>query len=464
MAELSLVVRGGTVVTPQGAVEADVWVDGEQIVGVCAQEWTPPDKRVVDATGKVVIPGLIDMHVHHREPGFTHKEDITTATRAAAAGGVTVTVGMPNIYPPPTTLEIYRDTLKLYAQKAVVDYNLNPAGTIPEEIARIAQDGQLLSFKIFMVVDTGRDYPHMPGIGIHDHGQLYAVFEAVARTGYPIMVHPHDQELMTYLEQQFFKRGETDFRAYARCLASHDGLIWNTAIATLLQLQKATGVHLHLLHMNTIEGIEMVRKAKAEGRKVTCEVNPWALFLSNNWETIEKLGPYSLSYYVPPEHAEATWKALIDGTIDIIATDHAPHTREEKEVGWTHMWKAHSGTPHIQFYLSLLLTEVNRGRISLERAVEVTSTAPARIFGLYPKKGAITVGADADLVIVDMKARKRITNQEVLSKCGWTPYDGREVQGVPVMTILRGQVVMENGQVVASPGNGRLVTRVRPPR
>jgi dihydroorotase len=464
MPELDLVIRGGTVVTPGGAVDADVFVHDERIVGIASPEVTPSAARVINAAGKVVMPGLIDMHSHHREPGFTHKEDITTATRAAAAGGVTVTVGMPNISPPPNTLAIYRDTLKLYAAKAVVDYNLNPAGTVLDEIDRIAQDGQLLAFKVFMVVDTGRDYPHMPGIGVHDHGQLFAIFERVQRTGYPVMVHPHDQALMTYLEEQFFARGETDHRAYARCLASHDGVIWNTAIATLLSLQKATGVHLHLLHMNTIDTIEMVRRAKAEGRRVTCEVNPWALFLSNTWETIERLGPYALSYYVPPEHAERAWSALNDGTIDIIATDHAPHTREEKEVGWTNMWKTHSGTPHTQFYLSLLLHEVNRGRISLERAVEVVATAPARIFGLAPKKGAITVGADADLVVVDMKVKKRISNAEVLSKIGWTPYDGREVQGVPVMTILRGQVIVDNGKVISQPGFGRLAARARPPQ
>lgn len=459
MAHVDLVIRGGKVATPEGVVEADIAVDGERIVALSGGEVGLEGGEVIDAAGKVVLPGAVDTHVHHREPGFTHKEDITTATAAAAAGGVTFTAGMPNVFPSPTTREIYHQILDLYARKAIVDYNLNPAGTVVEEIPRIAAEGKLIAFKFFMVVDTGRDYPHMPGIGVHDHGVLYQLFETIAKTGYPVMVHPHNQELMTYLEQRYHERGETNHLAYARCLASHDGIIWNTAIATLLQLQQATGVHLHLLHMNTVDGIDMVRRAKAAGRRVTCEVNPWALYLGNDWETIERLGPYVLAYYVPPRHAEATWAALNDGTIDIIATDHAPHTREEKEVGWTNMWKAHSGSPHIQFYVPLTLDAVNKGMISLERAVEVLAAAPARIFGMYPRKGVIAVGSDADLAIVDLKARRTITNDEVLSKIGYTPYAGREVQGVVEQTLVRGRVVYRDGKVIGEPGYGKLISR-----
>ena len=456
---IELLLKGGTLVTEGGVVQADVGIDKEKIVALTAPGETVPAKRVVDIGGLHLLPGLIDMHSHHREPGYTHKEDLITATACCAAGGVTVTVGMPNVSPSPTTAEILRDMFALYDQKAIVDYNVNPAGTVLEEIPRMAAMG-ILAYKVFMVVDTGRSYPHMPGIGVHDHGKLLAIFQEVQKTGLPIMIHPHDQALMDQIEQGYWAEGKRDFRAYAQAYAAHDGVIWDVAVGVLLRLQQASDVRLHLLHLQTTGCVEMLRAAKAQGRPVSAEVNPWALWLGNDWSNIERLGSYALSYYVAPHHSEAIWKALLDGTADIIATDHAPHLKEEKEPGWTDGWKAHTGTPSAQRYLSLLLTDVSAGRISLERAVEIVSLQPAKLFGLYPRKGAIRVGADADLVAVDLDREHVITNEEVLSKCGWTPYAGRKVRGVPVHTLVRGQFVFENGSVVGRPGYGRLASPV----
>jgi dihydroorotase len=166
-----------------------------------------------------------------------------------------------------------------------------------------------------------------------------------------------------------------------------------------------------------------------------------------------------LSYYVQPHHAAAVFEAFKDGTVDIMATDHAPHLREEKEPGWTDGWKAHTGTPSEQFYLSLLLTDVAAGKLSLERVADATATRPARIFGLYPRKGAIRVGADADIVLVDPKQRHTITNEDVLSKCGWTPYAGVEIQGVPVYTFLRGSAILDDGKLALREGFGRQALR-----
>ena len=451
---IDLLLKGGTVVTEGGAVQAEVAISGEKIVGITDPGESNSAKRLVDVGGLHLLPGLIDMHSHHREPGFTDKEDLITATTCCAAGGVTVTVGMPNVSPSPTTAEILKDILALYKEKAIVDYNMNPAGTVLEEIPKMVTLG-ILAFKVFMVADTGRSYPHMPGIGVHDHGKLLAIFQAVEKTGLPIMVHPHDQELMDQIEQGYWAEGKRDYRAYAQAYAAHDGVIWDVAVAVLLRLQQATGVRLHVLHLQTTGCVEMLRAAKAQGRSVSTEVNSWALWLGNDWNTIERLGSYALSYYVAPHHYEAVWKALVDGTADIIATDHAPHLREEKEPGWTDGWKAHTGTPSAQHYLSLLLTEVSAGRISLQRAVEIVSLTPAKLFGLYPRKGAIRVGADADIVAVDLTKEHVITNEEVLSKCGWTPYAGQKVRGLPVHTLVRGQFVFENGKVVGRPGYGR---------
>jgi dihydroorotase len=450
---VDLVLKGGMVVTEGGPVQADVAVSGGIIVGLTAAGEGPQARRTVDVTGMYVLPGVIDSHSHHREPGYTHKEDIITGTSASAAGGVTVSSAMPNVYPPPTTPEILKDMFALYEKKSMIDYNINAASSNLEAIPELAKMG-IMSFKIFMVVDTGRDYPHMPGIGIHDHGKLLKMCQAIQKTGLPIMIHPHDQALMNVIEQEYWDRGERDFRAYAKAYSAMDGVIWDTAVGVLLRIQQATGVHMHLLHLQTKRCVEMIREARAQGRPVTSEVNPWTLWLGNDWANVERLGSYALSYYVERHHYEAVWKGLLDGDLDMIATDHAPHTREEKEPGWTNGWKAHTGTPSAQEYVSMLMTDVNDGKLTIKKAVELLSENPAKVFKLYPKKGAIRIGADADFAVIDMNAELTLNNERVISKCGWTPYAGKKVKGLPVHTIVRGRFVFEDGKLVGEPGKG----------
>lgn len=453
MTRHDLVIRGGTLVTPEGQRRADIAIDGERITGIVDAGTSLEAVREIDAAGKHVIPGAIDVHSHHREPGYTHKEDIISATSACAAGGVTTSFAMPNVSPPPNTVENLDAMLALYEQKAVVDWNINAAGTVPEEIAGLASRG-IAAFKVFMVVDTGRAYPHMPGIGVHDHGKLLEIFEKVGETGIPLMVHPHDQALMTHIEEGFWARGERDAQAYAKAYAAYDGIIWDTAAALLLRLQKATGTRLHLLHTQTEGVVTQLRAAKDAGQAVSAELNPWALFLGNDWSNIERLGSYALSYWVPEKNVGPLWAALRDGTIDLISTDHAPHTREEKEPGWTDGWKAHTGTPSAQFYVPLFLDAAVRGLISLERLVELLAAAPARTFGLVDK-GRLAVGAHADIAIVDLEREFEIRDEDVLSKIGHTPYAGRRVRGAVTSTLVRGREVYRDGAVVGDPGWGR---------
>lgn len=453
-----LVIRGATAVLEDGTRRADIGIDGERIAAIAEAGSLPKGKREITGDGLVALPGLIDMHSHHREPGFTHKEDLVTIGRQCAAGGVTVSVAMPNVSPPPTTAADLDAMLEIYRSRAMIDWNVNASGVQLAEIPKLAQRG-ILAFKIFMVVDTGRSYPHMPGIGLHEHGALYEAMKAVKATGLPLMVHPHDQSLMDAIEKQYWARGERDFRAYAKAYAHDDGVIWDAAVGVLLRLQEATGVRLHLLHTQTGRVVEMLRAAKAAGRAVSAEVNPWCFWLGNDWATIERLGSYALSYYVAPHHSEAVYAGFRDGSVDIMATDHAPHLREEKEPGWTDGWKAHTGTPSTQFYLSLLLTDVAAGKLTYERVADATATRPAKLFGLYPRKGAIRAGADADIVLVDPEQRRTITDADVLSKCGWTPYAGRQVTGVPVYTLLRGEVIYGDGKLAVREGVGRQAVR-----
>jgi dihydroorotase len=453
MTQFETLIRGGTLVNATGRTVADLAITDGRIAAIVAPG-TPLDAATtIDATGRHVLPGAIDVHAHHREPGFTEKEDIVSATSASAAGGVTTSFAMPNVDPPPNTVERLDAIIALYEEKALVDWNINAAGTIPDEIPGLATRG-IAAFKVFMVVDTGRDYPHMPGIGVHDHGELMGIFETVATTGLPLMVHPHDQALMTHIEAGFWARGERDAKAYARAYAAHDGIIWDTAAALLLRIQKSTGTALHLLHTQTEGVVDQLRRAKAAGQDVSAELNPWALFLGNDWANIERLGSYALSYYVPEKNTEPLWAALVDGTIDLISTDHAPHRREEKEPGWTDGWKAHTGTPSAQFYVPMFLDAATRGRLPLERVVELVATAPAARFGLA-SKGRLEVGCDADIAIVDLDSELEIRDDIVLSKIGYTPYAGMRVRGVIDTTLVRGRVVYTGGAVVGDRGWGR---------
>ena len=465
MSDTDIVIRGGTLVTPDGRREADLVISDERISAIVERGAEPEagpgtnaeagteGARVIDARGKHVIPGAIDVHSHHREPGYTHKEDIISATSACAAGGVTTSFAMPNVSPPPNTVENLDAMIALYEQKALIDWNINAAGTIPDEIAGLATRG-IAAFKVFMVIDTGRSYPHMPGIGVHDHGKLLEIFETVAETGLTLMVHPHDQALMTHIEEGFWKRGERDAQAYAKAYAAYDGIIWDTAAALLLRLQKATGTPLHLLHTQTEGVVEQLRAAKAAGQDISAELNPWALFLGNDWANIERLGSYALSYWVPEKHVEPLWGALRDGTIDLISTDHGPHTKEEKEPGWTDGWKAHTGTPSAQFYVPLFLDAAVRGTITLERVVDLIAAAPARRFGLTDK-GRLEVGAHADIAVVDLEREFEIRDEDVLSKIGYTPYAGQRIRGVITSTLVRGREIYRDGSVIGEPGWGR---------
>ncbi|MBI3457585.1 MAG: amidohydrolase family protein [Candidatus Rokubacteria bacterium] len=412
---------------------------------------------MLDVGNNKVIPGLVDTHAHFRDPGYTHKEDIESGTRAAAAGGVTTVFDMPNVDPPTTTVDRLRAHLENAARKTVIDFGHNTSGVIPDNISKLAEAGAT-AFKVWMMTDIGRDYPHPPGTSVSNHALLYRIFEEVAKTGRPLYVHPHDQELYSLFVERAQARWGMDFRSYARALRGGDGVILNSAISLLLEFQRSTGARLHVLHLSTRDGIRMVRQAKAEGRAVTAEANPFAMFVTNDWSNIERLGPFALGFWVPEEDNPAMWEAIVDGTIDVVGSDHGAHTREEKELGWTDMYAAPGGSPFIEHYLRLLLTQVNHGRLTLERVVELCCRSPAKLTGYYPRKGSISIGADADLVVLDMNHEEVLHAANSHYRCGWMPAEGLQSKGAPVTTIRRGQVIMQAGKVTAEAGSGRILT------
>lgn len=457
-ATFELVIRGHRILTAEGWLDGFIGVREGRIALLGARDSPEPvaADETIDAGAALVLPGLVDTHAHMRDPGFTHKEDWAHGSRAAAIGGVTTVLDMPNVEPPPSTVERLVAHRGNAARQAVVDFGHHAAATIPDEIPGLAAAGAS-GFKVFMKRDVARDYPHMPGTAVDDHARLFEICEAVATTGKPLLVHPDDQALAELFARRAWEREGRDFRAYARALRAGDGVTLDVGIATMLELQRATGVRLHVLHVSTPGGWALIRAAKSEGRPVTAEVNPFHLTVVNDWGTIEKWGPYALGSWIPPAHSAATWEAVNDGTADLIGSDHTPHARGEKEPGWTDMFATPGGSPTIQHYLSLLLSAVDDGRLTVERLVELCASAPARLVGLAGIKGAIELGADADIVVVDAHRRATIRSSEVLSKCGWTILDGREVVGVPIATIVRGRIVARDGVVTGPEGGGRSV-------
>lgn len=457
MAEFDLVVRSTDIVTPSGRLDGQIAISGERIAAVAGAQTELPARERLDVGGKPVIPGLIDTHCHFRDPGYTHKEDYHHGTVAAAAGGVTTVFDMPNVDPPTTTADRLKKHLENAQSKAVVDFGHNASGVVPENIEELAE-AEATAFKVWMMQDIGRNYPHPPGTSVTNHAVIYRIFEAVAETGLPLYVHPHDHDLYDLFVGRARERWGTDFRSYARALRGGDGVVLNTAIATLLEFQRSVGTTLHVLHLSTRVGVDMVRRAKEQGQRVTAEANPFAMFVTNDWANIERKGPFSLGFWVPEDDNPAMWQAIQDGTIDVIGSDHGPHTREEKEVGWTDMYTAPGGSPFIEQYLRLLLTEVNKERLTLERVVEMCCTNPARLTGYDGQKGAIRVGNDADLVVLDMDHEEELHADASHYRCGWMPSEDFQAKGRPVMTLLRGKVIMQDGNVNAEAGSGRLLT------
>jgi dihydroorotase (multifunctional complex type) len=458
---VDLVLRSSRILTAGGWLDGAIDVRDGRVQRLAAGESLTAAgigaaPRVLDVGDRLVLPGLVDSHAHIREPGFTDKEDWVHGSAAALAGGVTTVIDMPNVNPPPNTVERFEAHRALAQKGSRTDFAHNVAGTIPAEIPGLAAAGAG-AFKVFMVRDARRTYPHMPGIAVDDHAELRQVAEAIADTGKVMMVHPHDSSLGDLYSQRAIEQWGRGPVSYARSLRMDDGLVMDMGIATMLLIQRVTGVRLHLLHVSTPTGLEMIRRAKAEDRPVTAEANPFHFMVVNSMATIEKHGPFALGQWLPEAHSDALWAALLDGTIDVIGSDHTPHTRAEKEPGWQDMFSTPGGSPTIQHYLSLLLTEASRGRISIERIVELCATSPARLYGWQGRKGAIEVGADADLVVVDADLEAEIREEEVLSKCGWTILGGRRVHGIPVMTIRRGEVAFDGRKVLAEPGSGRHV-------
>ncbi|HXH82033.1 MAG TPA: allantoinase AllB [Candidatus Tectomicrobia bacterium] len=444
---VDLVVRGGTVVTPHGRLEGGVAVDGGVIVAVAADGALPAARETIDARGRHVLPGVIDAHVHFREPGFEYKEDWASGTAAAACGGVTTVLEMPNTRPPTATPEALRLKQERAARGARVDYGLyGLLGADNADRLEALAAGGVIGFKCYMGETVG-------ALPAPDDGVMLEEFQTAARLGLRVAVHAENNGIMQQMIRRLKAAGRTDPLAHVE---SRPALCAVEATSRALLFAEWTGAKLHICHESCKQTLPLICAARRRGVDVTVETCPHYLLLTS--ADMGRLG--SVLRMNPPVraagHDAALWDALLDGTIDMISTDHSPHAIEEKTQ--PDIWHAVSGFPGVETAVPLMLTEVNRGRLTLERYVEVASANPARAWGLYPRKGALAPGSDADITIVDLARRGVIRGAALHSKSRITPFEGVEVAGLPVCTIVRGRVVMRDGAPVGEPGWGRPVT------
>ena len=449
--QADLLIKGGRIVTPESTYEADIAVRDGLILSCGDPTTMPRASEVIDAGGRFVLPGAIDSHVHFREPGYTHKENWQTGTAAAAAGGVTTVFEMPNTNPPTGSVAALEEKLDLAGRQAHVDfgiYGLLDEDNIDELDALI--DNGAAAFKCFM----GNTFGDLPA---PSDGAMLEGFEVLARRGIRCTVHAENASIMARRQMQLERAGRTDPLAH---LAARPEICAVEAVGRAIAFAEWTGARLHIAHKSSRDALYLIRDAKARGVDVTVETCPHYLIFDTG--DMRRLGGV-LRVNPPirePGHGDALWQGLTDGTIDMIATDHAPHLPDEKS--HRSIWQCECGFPGVETQMRVMLTEVNRGRITLNQYVRWTAVNPAHAWGLYPRKGVLQPGADADIVIVDMERRETIDQEALHSRSRISPWHGRTVQGVPICTIVRGAVVMRDGDVVGAPGWGRPVQQRMP--
>ena len=417
--------KGGLVYVDGKFVRADVLIENDIVAGL--GEVFDVDAETVDVSGKYVVPGLIDVHVHLREPGFSYKETIATGSRAAAHGGYATVCPMPNLSPAPDNAEhlgVQLDLIRRDAVVKVVPYGTITMGQKGGELSRMGE----MKDDVVGFSDDGR--------GVQTDGVMEAAMTEAARLGKPIVAHC---EVNSLLHGGYIHDGE-----YAR-LHGHRGICSESEwaqVARDIELARKTGCQYHVCHVSTKESVELVRKAKAEGLKVSCETGPHYLVMTDM--DLQEEGRFKMN---PPirsaEDRDALVRGIQDGTIDVIATDHAPHLLSEKE---GNCLTAASGGPLVQHSLTVMLELAWEGKFTYEKVVEKMCHNPADLFRI-DRRGYVRPGYYADLVLVDPAKSWTVSKENILYKCGWSPFEGYTFHHAVWKTFVNGELAYDDGVV-----------------
>ena len=456
---LDLLVKNGLTYVDGVFKKCDVGVKDGKIACVAECGILGEAKRVIEAEGKYVIPGGIDTHVHIRSPGHDDREDFYTGTMSAAQGGCTTILEHPISTPPQYNKEILDNRKNIARDKCVVDYAFYGAagGEFPEEITEIAKEG-IVAYKSFLhQAPEGREKEFV-GLTMANDAEILVGMREIAKTGLMMASHAENNDLITYNIAKMRAEGHTKPLDHCK---SRPPITEYSTVAKLIMFAKETGCTLELAHMSTVESMELARKARFEGQKVFVETCPHYLLLDET--ALEKYGPFARCNppLRPKETVEKLWDYVNDGTIDFIGSDHGPFLLSEKEQGNEDIFKAFCGAPGVDLRLPLMLDAAARGKTTIERVVELLCVNPARCFNIYPQKGTISAGADADLVVFDMNDTTVVARDKSYSKGRETAriFDGWELGCKLNYTVVRGRVLMEDGVVDPDcAGYGQLVT------
>lgn len=414
-------------------------------------------EKVIDAEGKMVLPGTVDPHVHIRAPGHDERETFESGSKDAALGGVTTIIEMPISVPPPHSPEIIERRMNVAEKEVVVDIAFfGAAGTdCLDDVIPCAESG-IVAFKTFLHEAPPGRKEEFIGLTAPNTGDQYELMKKVAQTGVMIGFHAENNDMINKNIARLRSEGKISPIYHGR---SRPPIVEIETTSKILLFAEKTGAKVEICHITTPEAVELVNEAKCKGVYAIAETCPHYLFLNEN--ALNKVGVFAKCN--PPlrseEERQGMWEMVNDGSIDIIGSDHAPYTKEEKERGSEDIFVPPAGFPGLSTRLPLLFTAVKEGKVELDRMIELICENPAKIFGLFPKKGTIALGSDADFVIFDPDKKDIISKDKMFTKCRDSAlvYNGWKVYGKPEKTIVRGNVVFDNGKITVSPGYGEII-------
>jgi dihydroorotase/allantoinase len=446
-----LVIQNCKIATHDGEIGSDlgVAVENGKITATGATNQLPAANEVIDADGDYLVPGIIDCHVHNRSPGAEYKEDWETATSAAAAGGVTSIITMGINDPPVNCPENYHLKHNLARENAIVDFQ-TIAFPDPGDVESIQplHEAGCVGFKVLLA--TSND-----ALAVND-GQLYEMMKEIAKTGKPLAIHAENDEMNKYYKDKFQQAGKSEPIHHAR---SRPVISEIEAVSRSILFAEQTGCPIHIVHLGSGSGVEKIIEAKKRGVNVTAETLPQYLRFSE--DVLRKKG--NAARMNPPireqEEREKLWKHGIDDEgIDCIGTDHAPHTPEEKGMDDPlETWGTLSGFVGLETEVPSMLTFVNEGKIPMDKWIYMHSTRPAQIYGLYPQKGSLQVGTDADFTLFNPEETWTLDARDLHSKTKVSPFDGESFTGKVTRTIVRGDLVYDHGTVTGKSGYGKQI-------
>lgn len=443
-----LVVKNAKIADSFGTCEGHILIKDGKVLAIAAELDGEPES-VIDAGGLHVLPGMVDDHVHMMDPGHTEREDFTTGTKAAARGGATTVIEHHRTLPPVFTADLLREKSAHLKDKSVVDFG-QLGGLAPDNLDQLKPmwEAGALGFKGFLC--------DLHGAPMLSEGKLLDIMREVKTFGGVCLYHCESDSICRLAKEKIDRDGRTDYRSMLEWRSPEAEYV---ASMDLIHLAELTGCRSIIAHVSQPRILEAVQAARRTGVPIYAESCPQYFYLTE--EEGERRGPWAK--FTPPPRPQAARdgmrEALGRGMVDILATDHCPHVKADKEKGKKNIHDAPFGIPGIETTSRLMLNAVASGWLTLEALVRMMCEQPARLYGLYPKKGALLPGSDADLVVVDLNRKEKLSNADVVSKCGWTTFDGMETTGAPVLTMVRGEVVMKEGRVVGEAGIGREVAR-----